>query len=162
MLYKETLDRHVVLHPRDFDQIDEDLLLRKSRDQLCGRLDRQTQKELIWIVGIDYAHFEAHPEGTVNSDGTTTVELKCLCVLRRLNSGEELVGVLYRKGDAEGGRPIVMVENIPMAIDEDSGYDDTNVGDKIRVKVHHANYNALSIDPEGGRNRTVTARGAFE
>ena len=160
MLYKDTLDRQVVIHPREFDQIDEDLLLRRSRDQLCGRMDHQTQKELIWIARIDYEHFVKHPNGTLNSDGTTTVTLKCLCVLRRLNSGEDLVGVVRSRGDSEGGRPIVMVENIPMAIDASDA--EISIGDNMRVKVRHVNYNALSFDPEGGINKTVTARGTFE
>lgn len=160
MLFKNILTLQVVLQPNDVS-IDKELLLKRARDQRCGFMDPTTKKELIWIADVDYALFEADPVGSLNSDGSSNVEIRCTCVLRRLISGEETYGMLVNKGE-NGDRPIVLVENIPMAIEGNKlGYDDVEVGQKIRVKVEAVQYKEkYGFACEG--QYEVTARGAFD
>ena len=139
MLFKGTLDRKVNL--RKIEGITEDYILQRTRKQLCGTMDFETKKEIVWISGVDFAHLESDRYASHNADGSVDVLVRFDAVMRQIYSGEEMEGIVVRKN--EGERAIASVENVNVVIEYSETDGLIRVKDRVKVKVRHVRYHTM-------------------
>ena len=144
MLFKATLDRTIQLSSLK-EVTTEESIVKHARNQLCGRMDEKTGKEIICISSVDFDHLEANNEGTLNSDGTVDVLIRFTALLRMLRSGEEIQGIVVRKG--QGERAVVDVEGVKMVVEDTESDGFIRAEDRIKVKICHVKYSPM---PNGG------------